>query len=117
MSEQECTHDCSTCSSNCSSKRESLIEPCNAASRVKKVVGVVSGKGGVGKSMVTSMLAVTMRRRELNTAILDADITGPSIPKTFGLKGPVTGSENGLVPATTKTGIKATKNTIYLQLS
>ena len=103
---EECTHDCSTCSSNCASKKESLIEPCNAHSKVKKVIGVVSGKGGVGKSMVTSMLAITMNRRELNTAILDADITGPSIPKIFGVKGPVTGDDKGIFPAVSKMGTK-----------
>ncbi len=108
MSEnQECTHDCSTCSSNCGSKKESLLAPANAGSNVKRVIGVVSGKGGVGKSMVTGMLAVAMNRRELKTAILDADITGPSIPKMFGVKGPVTGNEAGsIIPAETKTGIK-----------
>ena len=80
----ECTHNCATCSQKCS--KESMLEPQNAASSVKKVIGVVSGKGGVGKSLVTSMLAVTMQRRVYKTAILDADITGPSIPKSFGLK-------------------------------
>ena len=103
---EECTHDCSTCKSNCSSKKESLIEPCNAHSNVKKVIGIVSGKGGVGKSLVTSMLAITMNRRELNTAILDADITGPSIPKIFGVKGPVTGDDKGIFPAVSKMGTK-----------
>ena len=106
MSEEECTHDCSTCSANCSSKKESLIEPLNKASKVGKVIGIVSGKGGVGKSMVTSMLTVTMNRREYKTAILDADITGPSIPKIFGVNGPVTGSEEGIAPAETKFGTK-----------
>ena len=100
-----CTHDCSTCKSKCS--KESLIEPQNKASNVKKVIGVVSGKGGVGKSLVTSMLAVTMQRRGYQTAILDADITGPSIPKSFGLKpGCVEGSELGMFPPKTKTGIE-----------
>ncbi len=103
---EECTHDCSTCKSNCSSKKESLIEPGNAHSNVKKVIGIVSGKGGVGKSLVTSMLAITMNRRELNTAILDADITGPSIPKIFGVKGPVTGNDMGIFPAVSKMGTK-----------
>ncbi len=104
---EECTHDCSTCESNCASRaKESLLEPANAGSHIKKVIGVVSGKGGVGKSMVTSMLAVTMNRREAAAAILDADITGPSIPRIFGVKGPVNGSEAGIEPAETKTGIK-----------
>ena len=100
-----CTHDCSTCKEKCS--KESLLAPQNQASNVKKVIGVVSGKGGVGKSLVTSMLAVTMQRRGFKTAILDADITGPSIPKAFGLKpGSVEGSELGMFPPKTKTGIE-----------
>ena len=101
----ECSHDCSNCSSKCS--KESLLEPCNQASKVKRVIGVVSGKGGVGKSLVTSMLSVTMQRRGYQTAILDADITGPSIPKAFGLKtGIVEGNELGMFPPKTKTGIE-----------
>ena len=101
----ECSHDCANCSQKCS--KESLLAPQNKASNVKKVIGVVSGKGGVGKSLVTSMLAVTMQRRGYNAAILDADITGPSIPKAFGLKtGSVTGSELGMFPPKTKTGIE-----------
>ena len=101
----ECTHDCSTCSQKCS--KESLLEPQNKASNVKRVIGIVSGKGGVGKSLVTSMLAVTMQRRGYKCAILDADITGPSIPKSFGLKGGcVEGSDLGMFPPKTKTGIE-----------
>ena len=101
----ECSHNCSTCSQKCS--KESLLEPGNQASNVKRVIGVVSGKGGVGKSLVTSMLAVTMNRRGYKCAILDADITGPSIPKAFGLKpGCVEGNELGMFPPLTKTGIE-----------
>ncbi|MBE6536760.1 MAG: Mrp/NBP35 family ATP-binding protein [Ruminococcaceae bacterium] len=101
----ECNHDCSNCSSKCS--KESFLEPGNKASNVKRVIGVVSGKGGVGKSLVTSMMAVTMNRRGYKAAILDADITGPSIPKAFGLKGGnIQGSELGMFPAITKTGIE-----------
>ena len=100
-----CTHDCSTCSSKCS--KESLMAPTNKSSKIKHVIGVVSGKGGVGKSMVTSMLAVTMQRRGYQCAILDADITGPSIPRAFGIKGgTVEGSELGMFPPKTKTGIE-----------
>ena len=106
MANEECTHDCSTCGASCASKKESLIEPCNSKSSIKKVIGVVSGKGGVGKSMVSAMLAVAMRRREQNVAILDADITGPSVPKMFGIQGPVNGDGEGIFPAETKTGIK-----------
>ena len=101
-----CTGDCSSCSSSCSEKKD-LHVPCNEYSKVKKVIGVVSGKGGVGKSLVTSMLAVTMQRRGYKTAILDADITGPSIPKSFGLKcGSVEGTDIGMFPPRTKTGIE-----------
>ena len=100
----ECNHDCSNCSSKC---KDSLIEPQIKASNVKHVIGVVSGKGGVGKSLVTSMMAVTMNRRGYKTAILDADITGPSIPRAFGLKcSSITGTELGMLPAVTKTGIE-----------
>ncbi len=101
----ECSHDCANCKEKCS--KESLLAPPNKASHVKRVIGVVSGKGGVGKSMVTSLLAVTMQRRGYQAAVLDADITGPSIPKSFGLKpGCVTGSELGMFPPKTKTGIE-----------
>ena len=100
-----CNHDCSSCSQKCS--KQDLIEPQNKSSKIKRVIGVVSGKGGVGKSLVTSMLAVTMRRRGYNTAVLDADITGPSIPKAFGLgSGIVEGNELGMFPPLTSTGIK-----------
>jgi hypothetical protein len=84
----ECSHNCSTCGENCSSRtqdKKSFLEALAPESSVKKVIGVVSGKGGVGKSLVTSMLAVSMSRRGKHTAILDADITGPSIPMAFGV--------------------------------
>ena len=82
----ECSHNCSSCSENCGERtEESLLAPANANSCVRKVIGVVSGKGGVGKSLVTAMLAVMMRRKGYETAILDADITGPSVPKMFGI--------------------------------
>ena len=87
----ECSHDCSSCSSNCSERKEITFEAPNQLSKVKHIIGVMSGKGGVGKSMVTSMLAVLMQRRGHKTAILDADITGPSIPKAFGITGRVEG--------------------------
>ena len=103
----ECTHDCSTCSSNCSERKpESFLEAPHEMSSIKNVIAVVSGKGGVGKSLVTSMLAVLANRKELNTAILDADITGPSIPKAFGLKTRAEGTEMGILPVKTKTGIQ-----------
>ena len=115
MQEQknECTHDCSSCSANCSSRtggegsaKTSFIEKQNSMSNVKRVIAVVSGKGGVGKSMVTDLLAVTMQRRGYKVAVLDADITGPSVPKAFGVKGQVEGSEFGMFPKQSKTGIK-----------
>ncbi len=106
---ENCTHDCSTCSANCASRekqsRESLLEKPNALSSVKHVIGVCSGKGGVGKSIVTSMLAVLMQRRGYKVGILDADITGPSIPKAFGLSKDVEGDELGMIPPSTTTGI------------
>ena len=103
----ECTHDCSTCSENCSSRDpKSFLEKPNAGSDIKKVIGVVSGKGGVGKSMVTSMLAVLAKRAGLSVGILDADVTGPSIPKAFGLRGGAEADDAGIYPVQTKTGIK-----------
>lgn len=103
----ECTHDCSSCGQSCASRTapQDLHEKLNSMSSVKKVIAVVSGKGGVGKSLVTSAMAVELNRRGHKTAILDADITGPSIPKAFGLKERAKGSEFGIIPETTKTGI------------
>ena len=104
----ECTHNCSTCSHKCGeAAKESLLATPNAGSRIKKIIGIVSGKGGVGKSSVTTMLAVAMRRRGYRVGILDADATGPSIPKAFGLHtGTVVGDETGMVPAETASGIR-----------
>lgn len=105
----DCTHDCSSCSVDCSGRqpsREDFLEKLNDMSSVKKVIGVVSGKGGVGKSLVTSLLAVTFQRRGFQTAILDADITGPSIPKAFGVKEKARGMENYILPVLTKSGIQ-----------
>ena len=103
----ECTHNCSTCSANCGSRdKQSMYEAPHPATNVKHIIGVVSGKGGVGKSLVTSMLAVLMQRRGYRVGILDADITGPSIPKAFGLKKPVEGDQDGMVPPATTTGIE-----------
>lgn len=104
---EECTHNCSTCGANCSSRKaESLLAPLNELSSVKKVVAVVSGKGGVGKSLVTSLLAVLSQRNGVQTAIMDADITGPSIPKTFGFTAKAEGDEHGIFPGKTTTGIE-----------
>ena len=102
----ECTHDCGSCTANCGErKQESLLAPANEYSNVKKVIGIVSGKGGVGKSLVTSMMAVNMQRAAYKAAILDADITGPSIPKMFGLTQKAMGNDSGIIPVYTKTGI------------
>ena len=110
----ECTHNCSTCSANCSSRVPTYDEP-HKDSHVKHVIGIVSGKGGVGKSIVTSMLATVMQRRDYKCAILDADITGPSIPKAFGTKGDVLSSGDGLLPLETKTGIKMISVNLLLE--
>ena len=102
-----CSGSCGGCAESCSCKEKNdFRESLNSLSRVDKVIGVVSGKGGVGKSMITSMLAVTFNRRGYKTAVLDADITGPSIPKAFGInKDKVQGNDFGIIPKTTKTGI------------
>ena len=104
----ECTHNCETCGENCSERKspESFLEKPHELSNIKKVIGIVSGKGGVGKSLVTALCAVTAERCGYKTAILDADVTGPSVPKMFGLKEKAKGTELGLMPVTTKTGLK-----------
>lgn len=119
MSAENCNHDCSSCGESCSSRtaeQTSFLEPLNPASTVKKVIGVVSGKGGVGKSLVTSLLAVEMKRKGRRAAILDADITGPSIPKSFGLgtDGLSVNPEGLMVPATTSTGIEIVSANLLL---
>ena len=107
---ENCTHNCSTCGESCKSRtaeQTSFLEPLNPASSVKKVIGVVSGKGGVGKSLVTAMMAVKMNSKGKHTAILDADITGPSIPKAFGLNNNMVmmTKDNLMIPATSALGI------------
>ena len=102
----ECTHDCSSCSSNCSERTAPQKDQLNELSSVKKVIGVISGKGGVGKSLVTSMMAVLSQRNGYNTAVLDADVTGPSIGQTFGVHKKVLGNEVGMLPNISKTGIQ-----------
>ena len=113
----ECTHDCSSCGADCASrkKQESLLEAQNAFSNVKKVIAVVSGKGGVGKSLVTSLLAVLTRRNGHNTAVLDADITGPSIPKMFGIHDKAMGTEDGILPVESRTGVKLMSVNLLLE--
>ncbi len=103
----DCTHDCSTCSSNCGTRsKDSFIKAPHAGSKIHRVIAVASGKGGVGKSLVTSLLAVRARAMGYRVAVLDADITGPSIPKAFGAIERATGDDNGIYPVTTKSGIK-----------
>ncbi|MBE6032962.1 MAG: Mrp/NBP35 family ATP-binding protein [Firmicutes bacterium] len=105
---QDCNHDCSSCGASCSERTEEQVnvkEKPHEMSNIKKVIGVVSGKGGVGKSLVTSILAVQMQRQGFKSAILDADVTGPSIPKVFGLHDKAQGSALGIAPSMTKTGI------------
>ena len=112
---EECTHDCSNCSAACSSRDAAPQHDApNPHSRVKKVIGVVSGKGGVGKSMTSALLACAMARRGYHCGILDADITGPSIPKTFGITNPLTADADGILPGQTQTGIKVMSTNLML---
>lgn len=112
----ECTHDCSTCSADCSSReKQDLSIAQNEYSDIRHVIAVVSGKGGVGKSMVTSLLAVAAHNKGKKVAVLDADITGPSIPKAFGVHERVMQNEFGILPATTKTGIELMSTNLLLE--
>ena len=112
---ENCTHDCGSCSADCASRTADFRAQANAHSNVKKVIGVISGKGGVGKSLVTSLLAVSARRRGFETAILDADITGPSIPKAFHVHEQLMGTDEGVIPAQTKTGIRLVSLNLLLE--
>ncbi|HIS84134.1 MAG TPA: Mrp/NBP35 family ATP-binding protein [Candidatus Faecivicinus avistercoris] len=115
---ENCNHDCGSCSANCASREGAApdfsAKP-NPHSHVKKVIGVVSGKGGVGKSLVTSMMAVLLRRRGQNVAILDADITGPSIPRMFGVHGQLSATDEGIIPAASTTGVKMVSLNLLLE--
>ncbi len=105
---EECTHDCGSCGENCSERKmnkEDFLQKPHEMSHIKKVIAVVSGKGGVGKSLVTSLLSVNLKRKGIQTAILDADITGPSIPTAFGLTDKAYANEFGLLPVKSKSGI------------
>ena len=104
----ECTHDCSTCGESCADRTQpqSFLKEHNPAARVGKVFGVVSGKGGVGKSMVTSQLAVLMARKGYKVGVLDADVTGPSIPKAFGVHQRAMADDRGMLPVPTAGGIQ-----------
>jgi Mrp family chromosome partitioning ATPase len=112
----ECTHNCQTCGQDCAERtQESLIEKANKNSKIGKVIGIVSGKGGVGKSLVTSLMASFTAKAGKRTAILDADLTGPSIPKAFGIHERATADDDGLIPAVTKSGIKLMSLNLLLE--
>lgn len=111
-----CDQNCNSCSHDCNERKtEEFIEKLNEFSSVKKVIGIVSGKGGVGKSLVTGLSAVISQRSGLKTAILDADITGPSIPKMFGLKDRITGTNKGITPAVTNSGISVLSSNLIVE--
>lgn len=102
----ECSSNCGSCSQDCASRKTDFKVAQNEYSNIKNVIGVVSGKGGVGKSLVTSELAVLLARKGYKVGVLDADITGPSIPKVFGIHEQAVGNDQGIIPASTRGGIK-----------
>ena len=108
-----CSHDCGNCGEDCA-PRDMHVKP-HELSKIKKVIGVVSGKGGVGKSLTTAMLAVTAQRNGFKTAVLDADITGPSVPKMFGVSEKAMGTELGILPVSSKTGIRMMSMNLLLE--
>lgn len=112
----DCTHDCSNCSQSCDQReQQSLVKPLHQGARVGKVIGVVSGKGGVGKSLVTSLLAVAMQKKGYRCAVLDADITGPSIPQAFGIHEKATGDGTVIYPVNSKSGIQLMSINLLLE--
>ena len=117
MMAEECTHDCSSCGSACASRQkpQSLLAPANAGSRVKKVIGVVSGKGGVGKSLVTGLLACETARRGKIAGVLDADITGPSMPRILGIHDKAVGNDLGILPQESENGVKVMSINLLLE--
>ena len=112
---ENCNHDCTNCSENCGERQEIQKERLNEFSSVKKVIGVVSGKGGVGKSLVTSLLASMMNKRGHKSAILDADVTGPSIPKMFGVRERASSTEFGLLPSKSCGGVEMMSVNLLLE--
>ena len=113
---EECSHNCSSCSANCSSRQgEMPKDKPHLLSRIKHVIGVVSGKGGVGKSFVTGLLACEMTRRGFTCGILDGDITGPSIPKMFGVHERATGDQDGIYPVQSATGVQLMSLNLLLE--
>lgn len=113
---EECTHDCEHCSqADCGDRKKSFLEPPHPLSNIKKIIAVISGKGGVGKSLVTSLLAVNMQRKGYRAAVLDADITGPSVPKAFGIKAHAEGTESGILPVVTASGIEIMSINLLLE--
>ncbi len=113
---ENCTHNCSTCSSNCSSRKsESMLKEPHAKAKIKKVIGVVSGKGGVGKSLTTALLASYANQQGKRVAIMDADVTGPSIPHLFGVNERATGSEEGINPVFSSSGIQMMSMNLLLE--
>lgn len=114
----ECTHDCSSCKSNCSDRKPSkqdFLKPMNKYSNIKKVIGVVSGKGGVGKSFVTCMLASKCAAAGLKVGVLDADVTGPSVPKSFGINARAMQDGECLIPAVSENGVKVMSINLLLE--
>ena len=114
----ECSHDCSSCGENCSSRKKDksdFLKPMNKYSNIKKVIGVVSGKGGVGKSLVSCLLASKCAKAGLKVGILDADITGPSVPKSFGITERAMQDDECLLPAVTSDGIKLMSINLLLE--
>ena len=104
---ENCSHDCSSCSKSCNSrKKESMLKAPHKDASVKKVIGIVSGKGGVGKSLTTSLLASLAQKQGKSVGIMDADITGPSIPRMFGVTERITGDENGILPVISPSGMQ-----------
>ncbi|MGN0818487.1 MAG: P-loop NTPase [Candidatus Coproplasma sp.] len=113
---ENCTHDCSSCGESCSSRsKESLIKKPHAMSDIKRVIAVVSGKGGVGKSMTSAMLAAASQNKGYVTAVMDADITGPSIPKMFGVHSRAMGSEAGILPVVSDGGVQMMSMNVLLE--